>query len=143
MREALTAALLVIGAAFMLLAAVGLLRLPDLFTRMQAGTKASALGAGCALLGVAVYFGELGIASRALLVIVFIFLTAPISAHMIARAAYVVGVPLWEHTTRDDLRSRSADQPEERAGDEPVGASPGAERRSGPKVSTSTDPTGA
>jgi multicomponent Na+:H+ antiporter subunit G len=117
MREAVTAVLMVVGAAFMLLAAVGLLRLPDLFTRMQAGTKASALGAGCALLGVAVYFGELGTASRAVLVIVFIFLTAPISAHMVARAAYVVGVPLWEHTNRDDLRDHHA----ERSGAAPAG----------------------
>ena len=52
-----------------------LLRLPDLFTRMKAGTKASALGAVYALLGVAVYFVGLRIASRALLVIVFVFLT--------------------------------------------------------------------
>lgn len=104
MREALTIVLMFIGAVFMLLAAVGLIRMPDLFTRMQAATKGAALGAGCSLLGVAVYFGTLEITTRVLLIVAFIFLTAPVAAHMIARAAYVVGVPLWEGTVVDRLR---------------------------------------
>lgn len=88
----------------MLLAAVGLLRMPDLFSRMQAATKTSTLGAGSMFLGVAVFYGDLGIVSRSLLVIAFLFLTLPVSAHMIARAAYFVGVPLWEGTVVDELQ---------------------------------------
>ena len=105
-REWLTAALLVAGAALMLLAAVGVVRMPDLYSRMQAATKASSLGAGCMLLAVAVHFADLAIASRVLLIIVFILLTAPASAHMIGRAAYVVGVPPWRGTAIDELRGR-------------------------------------
>jgi len=105
-REWLTAGLMVAGATVMLLAAVGLLRMPDLYSRMQAATKASILGAGCLLLAVAVHFADLAITARALLVIVFVFLTAPVSGHMIGRAAYFVGVPLWEGTAVDELRGR-------------------------------------
>lgn len=104
MSELITAALMVAGATFMLLAAVGVTRLPDLFTRMQAATKAAALGAGLMLIAVAVHFGDLAITTRVLLIVAFIFLTAPVSAHMIARAAYLAGVPLWDRTVRDELR---------------------------------------
>jgi multicomponent Na+:H+ antiporter subunit G len=82
-----------IGSLFMLLAAVGVLRLPDLFTRMQASTKSSTLGVACILLAVAVHFGRLGVTTQAVLVVAFFFLTTPVAAHMIARAAYVSGVP--------------------------------------------------
>ena len=104
MSEALSAALMLIGAAFGLLAGAGVVRMPDLFMRMQAATKASTLGIGCIALAVAVHFGELGVTTRALATILFVFLTAPVAAHMIGRASYFVGVPLWEGTIIDELR---------------------------------------
>jgi multicomponent Na+:H+ antiporter subunit G len=104
--DLLAAALMLVGAVLMLLAAVGVLRMPDVFTRMQASTKAASLGSGTALLAVALHFGELGVVVRALLAIAFIFLTAPISAHMIARAAYFMGVAIWERSVIDDLEGR-------------------------------------
>ncbi|HVR29058.1 MAG TPA: monovalent cation/H(+) antiporter subunit G [Thermoanaerobaculia bacterium] len=106
MTGLLSAILLVVGAVFMLLAAVGVIRFPDLFTRMHAATKVSTLGASSMLLAVAVHFGSLGVAVQALLVVLFFFLTAPVAAHMIGRAAYFVGVPLWQGSVRDDLRGR-------------------------------------
>ncbi|MDQ7842784.1 MAG: monovalent cation/H(+) antiporter subunit G [Armatimonadota bacterium] len=99
-------ALMLIGAAFLLLAAVGVTRMPDLFTRMQTTTKAATLGVGCVILSVAVHFGDLGVMARAAAVIVFVLLTAPVAAHMIARAAYLVGVRQWEGTIVDELRGR-------------------------------------
>jgi multicomponent Na+:H+ antiporter subunit G len=104
MSEWLIAGLMFLGGLLMLLAAVGVARLPDLFMRMQAATKASALGAGLMVLAVAIFFGDVGTVMRAVLVIAFIFLTAPVSAHLIGRAAYFVGVPLWEGTVIDELR---------------------------------------
>lgn len=104
MTEVVASALMVVGAAFMLLAAIGILRMPDVFMRMQAATKATTLGMGCIALAVALHFGELGVATRAIAAIVFVCLTAPVSAHMIARASYFVGVPLWEGTIVDELR---------------------------------------
>jgi multicomponent Na+:H+ antiporter subunit G len=104
MSERFSAVLLVIGSLFMLLAGLGVLRLPDLYMRLQAATKASTLGVGCMLLGLAVHFQDLGMTTRALLIIAFFFLTAPVGAHMIARAGYAMGVPLWEGTLTDELR---------------------------------------
>ncbi|MGH7930817.1 MAG: monovalent cation/H(+) antiporter subunit G [Candidatus Binatia bacterium] len=103
MNEIFSSALMIIGAAFALLAGAGVVRMPDLFTRMQAATKASTLGIGCLVLAVPIHFGELGITTRAIATIIFVFLTAPVAAHMIARAAYFVGVPLWERTIIDEL----------------------------------------
>lgn len=105
MNDAITAALLLVGGSFALIAAMGVLKLPDLFTRMQASTKSATLGVGCTLLAAAVHFGEAGTATHAVLVVLFLFLTAPIAAHMIARAAYNVGVPLWKGTRIDELRA--------------------------------------
>jgi len=118
MSETLSALLLLLGGGFMLLAGVGIVRLPDLFMRMQATTKAATLGAGCMLMAVAVHFGEVGITVRCLLVTAFILLTAPVAAHVMARAAYSVGVPLWEGSIGDDLRDarkKAADEPSDAA----------------------------
>lgn len=106
MIETVAAVLMIIGSSFMLLGAIGVARMPDLFTRMQSTTKASTLGIGCMFAAAAVHFGTLEVAIRALAVIIFVFLTQPIGAHMISRAAYFVGVPLWEGTRRDELRGR-------------------------------------
>ena len=106
MNDLLAAVLVLLGAVLMLLAGIGIVRMPDLFTRMQAATKAASLGSGATLLAVALHFAELGIAVRALLAVAFIFLTAPISAHMLARAAYFMGIPLWDRTVVDDLEGR-------------------------------------
>ena len=106
MNDLISAVLLLIGATFLLLAGVGVVRMPDVFTRMQAATKASTLGAGWVLLAVAVYFNDLGIITRALAGIVFFLITAPVTAHVIGRAAYFLGVPLWHGTTRDELRGQ-------------------------------------
>ncbi|MBI1992810.1 MAG: monovalent cation/H(+) antiporter subunit G [Deltaproteobacteria bacterium] len=104
MSDIISGVLLLAGATFMLLAAVGVVRMPDLFTRMQTTTKSATLGAGSMLLAAALYFGDLGVTTRALAVISFLFLTAPVAAHMIGRAAYFVGVPLWKETIVDELR---------------------------------------
>ncbi len=106
LNDAATLLLLFVGSAFLLLAAIGVMRMPDVFSRMQAATKAATLGAACMLSAVAVHFDDFGVTIRALLVVAFVFLTAPVAAHVIARAAYFIGVPLWEGTTVDELRGR-------------------------------------
>lgn len=103
MEEDVGQILVLLGAIFVFLAAVGVLRLPDVFTRMHANTKSSTLGAGLIMTGAALYFNDVAISTRALAVVFFLFLTAPVGAHMIARAAYFSGVPLWEKTLSDDL----------------------------------------
>lgn len=118
MANNLIEALLVFfGALFMLLAAIGVVRMPDVYTRISTSTKAATLGAGCILLAVAVHFGEIGVSSLALAILVFISITSPVGAHIIGRAAYVVGVPLWKGTTVDELRGRYDPDSKELASD--------------------------
>jgi len=81
--------LILLGAAFALIGSIGLLRFPDVFTRLHGPTKATTLGVGGVLLGTILYLvaqGEVGVI-RELLITVFLFLTAPVSAHLIAKAA--------------------------------------------------------
>jgi multicomponent Na+:H+ antiporter subunit G len=106
MSEMVSNALILIGASFLLLAAVGMLRMPDLFTRMQAASKASTLGIGCVLLALAFHFPGISVNIRVVATIVFFFLTAPITAHLVGRASYFVGVPIWKGTVVDELRGR-------------------------------------
>jgi multicomponent Na+:H+ antiporter subunit G len=106
MGQILSGPLMLVGAGFMLLAALGVARMPDLFTRMHASTKSATLGVGCLMLGAALHFGDAGVTARALAVVAFLFATAPVAAHMIARAGYLSGVPLWEGTLSDELRGR-------------------------------------
>ncbi len=106
MREVISGTLLIIGTTFMFLAAVGLLRQPDTYLRMSATSKATSLGVGSVLLAAAVYFGEFAIAARAFAAIAFIMVCTPIAAHMIGRAAYFTGTPLWEGTLVDELRGQ-------------------------------------
>jgi multicomponent Na+:H+ antiporter subunit G len=104
MSEIIQSILLVLGGAFLLAAAIGVVRMPDLFTRMQTTTKAATLGISCILIAVSVHMDDLGVAVRAFFTVIFFFLTAPVAAHMIGRAAYFIGVPLWEKTIVDELR---------------------------------------
>lgn len=105
--------LLVTGAVFALLASVGLLRMPDLYTRLQSVAKAGTLGAGCVLAAVAIHFGTIEIVTQALLVMLFLFLTTPVAAHMIARAGHMSGVPLSKHSTIDERQNHRHDEGED------------------------------
>jgi multicomponent Na+:H+ antiporter subunit G len=108
MTQILTSILLVLGGLFCLLGAVGILRMPDIFTRLQAATKTGTLGVGFVMLAVCVHFQDLGVSVRSMLVIAFLFLTAPIAGHVIARAAYFVSTPLWDKTALDELKAAIA-----------------------------------
>jgi multicomponent Na+:H+ antiporter subunit G len=102
MMEWLSSALLIAGATLALLAGVGVLRMPDVFTRMQASTKASTLGLGCLLAGVALRNPEFSFVIRAISIAAFLLLTTAAAAHVIARAAARSGAPLWKGTLVDE-----------------------------------------
>ena len=105
-QTTVVAILAILGTAFMLLASVGILRMPDLYTRLQAASKASTLGAICVLLAAGLYFAEKGILVRALLTAGFVFLTGPIAAYQIARSGYLAHAPLETGTVIDELQGR-------------------------------------
>lgn len=106
MSSFLASVLLLTGAGFTLIGALGLTRMPDLLLRMHATTKAGALGAGLVALSAAVQFPEAPVVVRAISIVAFVVLTAPVAAHIIGRAAYFKGVPLWDRTIRDDLKDK-------------------------------------
>ena len=87
--EFLVASLILLGAAFALLGSVGLARLPDFFTRLHGPTKATTLGVGAMALASSVYFTatQPGLSLHEVAVMVFLFITAPVSAHLLAKAA--------------------------------------------------------
>lgn len=103
-QEVMASVLLVGGGVFMLLAAIAIIRMPDLYMRMSATTKAGTMGIGLILLGTVVHFGDLDVAVRAAGIIFFGFLTAPVAAHLVARAAFFSDVPLWEGSVINQLR---------------------------------------
>lgn len=97
--------LVLIGVALMLVAAYGVYKMPDLFLRMSASTKASTLGAAALLLAAAVRFGNIYTSAQAIITILFLLITAPVGAHVIGRAAYhKKRAPLFSGTVTDDLR---------------------------------------
>ena len=104
LKSILVSACLLLGSGLMLLAAIGIVRLPDLPTRMHATTKAGALGTSLIMLGVLLAFNEAYVTARVIAIICFIMLTAPVAAHVLGRAGYFLGAPLWEHTVVDMLK---------------------------------------
>mgnify|MGYP001766652652 CR=1 FL=1 len=110
--QVLVGLLLVVGAGFALIATIGLLRFPDVYTRMHAASKAGTLGSGVALIALALYSQELDVVTRAIAGVVFFLLTAPVSAHLLARAAYLAGYRPCAATRLDAMAAEtgSADQ---------------------------------
>ncbi|MCA1031670.1 monovalent cation/H(+) antiporter subunit G [Bacillus timonensis] len=102
------AVMILVGAFLSLVSSVGLIRLPDIYTRNHAASKSATLGILFILLGAFLFFwiedGTMN--ARLLLGIVFVFITAPVAGHLISRAAYNSKVPLWEHSIQDDLRMK-------------------------------------
>lgn len=92
MAELTGSILILLGAFFHFSAGLGLLRMPDAFTRMQAGTKASTLGNALILIGIAVYHP--GWTLKLVILIYFVFMTNPVSSHALARAARRIGIPM-------------------------------------------------
>lgn len=117
MTDIVTAIVWLTGSAFALLAAVGVLRMPDVFTRMQASTKASTLGLGCLLVGAALQMGDFGSFIRVASIGAFVLVTTPVAGHVIARASYFANVPLWKGTVLDE-RQRDSEAAARKDGEE-------------------------
>jgi monovalent cation/proton antiporter MnhG/PhaG subunit len=100
----LSSLFLVGGAALCLLAAAGVMRLPDFFMRMHAATKAGVVGCGLVLIGAGFADGTVGTWVKIAMTLVFLLLTTPVAGHLLGRAAYVGGASLWRGTASDDLQ---------------------------------------
>jgi multicomponent Na+:H+ antiporter subunit G len=96
------AILILVGATLCAIAALGILRLPDVYTRLHAASKAGPLGAGLILVGVGLSAADAGIIIRCVLGLLFLVLTSPVSAHLLARAALKTGIEPVSTTSIDD-----------------------------------------
>lgn len=95
-----------LGTLFVFLAAVGLIRMPDTYLRLAVTTKAATLGVGLLLIAAAIHTYDLAGTAKVLAIILFVLLTAPISAHLIGRTSYFSGVKLWKGSVMDELKGQ-------------------------------------
>ena len=93
--------LILIGILFNVFGAIGLVRFPDVYNRLQAATKCVTLGTVLLLLGVAIVAGVGATAAKSIVCAVFILVTSPTAAHAIAKGAYASGVKLWDRSVVD------------------------------------------
>lgn len=96
--------LIIVGTFLMLISAIGIIRLPDFYLRMSAITKAATLGLFLLLIGLAIYFNNLGLSVKSFVIILLVLLTNPVGAHAIARAAYMKDTKLWDGNVADELK---------------------------------------
>lgn len=104
--ELIGALLILIGGIISVLSAVGMIRFPDIYSRAHAATKTTTLAVLLSLVGTFIYFwlSESFISVRLILGILFVFITAPVSGHLILRASYRSGVKMTERTAEDELK---------------------------------------
>ncbi len=97
---------LLLGTFFLISGSIGVLRFPDVYTRLHAATKSSTLGVAGILIGafLFMYVEHDVVSGKLLLGILFVLLTAPVSGHMIGRAAYRSGVRLWDRSIQDQYK---------------------------------------
>ncbi|OEH93664.1 monovalent cation/H(+) antiporter subunit G [Bacillus solimangrovi] len=107
MNEIIISILLIIGTFFIFSGSLGIVRFPDVYTRLHAATKSATLGVAGILLAAFLffYFKEHVVSGKLILGIIFVLLTAPVGGHMISRAAYHSGVKLWEKSVKDDMKN--------------------------------------
>ncbi|TYB33343.1 MAG: monovalent cation/H(+) antiporter subunit G [Flexistipes sinusarabici] len=99
--DVITLILLLAGSFFMLVASIGMIRLPDFYTRMHAGGKADTLGQGLIFLGLIIYEGFTLISLKMLIIFAFIFIANPTATHAVAKAAYKGGLKIWSRDSND------------------------------------------
>jgi multicomponent Na+:H+ antiporter subunit G len=106
MNDILGLVFMVVGVLFDLFGCIGLVRLPDVYNRLQAATKCVTLGTCMILIGIIFFMGFGGAGVKALLCAIFILLTSPVAAHALARAAHHSGIKLWEGSIVDSYAER-------------------------------------
>lgn len=104
MINILVAVLCTIGAVFILIASIGIVRMPDFYLRLSVTVKAATLGNGLMLACCAIVFPQVSVTTKAVAIVFFLILTAPVAAHLIARSAYLIGTPQWKGTVLDEIK---------------------------------------
>jgi multicomponent Na+:H+ antiporter subunit G len=106
MIEIISHALIIGGSLFIVLAGIGVLRMPDLYMRLSTVTKGATMGVGMILAAALLELFTVTVLIKVAAVLAFGLVTSPVAAHMISRAAYFQGVSLWEGTVVDELKGQ-------------------------------------
>jgi multicomponent Na+:H+ antiporter subunit G len=112
MNEMIGMIIIIVGVIFNVFGCIGLIRLPDVYNRLQAATKCVTLGTCSIMFGIFIMTGFTSIGIKALLAIPFIFITSPTAAHALARGAYIFGVNLWSKSVCDKYKEKKNEIPE-------------------------------
>ncbi len=107
MNETISYVFIGIGVAFNFFGCLGLLRLPDVYNRLQSATKSVTLGTWSILFGVLIRYGFNGVGVKALICIPLIFFASTVAAHALARGSYMFGVKLWDKSVIDDYKNEA------------------------------------
>jgi multicomponent Na+:H+ antiporter subunit G len=106
MTDIIVGVLAFFGTVFVFLAALGIVRMRDTYLRISVTTKAATLGIGLLLVASAIHSDELAITAKVFAIILFLLLTAPVSAHLVGRTSYFSGVKLWKNSVMDDMEGK-------------------------------------
>jgi len=110
MKDIISALFILVGALFMLISSIGMIRLPDFYIRNSASTKAVVLGVVLILLGVGIHYNDTLVFIEIFAILFFIFLISPMAAHIVARAAVITDVKFWKKTNLTDLEPYNKEQ---------------------------------
>jgi multicomponent Na+:H+ antiporter subunit G len=106
MNDILIMILCTAAALVILIAAIGIVRMPDFYLRLSVTIKAATLGTGLLLLAAALFFGDISVNTKAIAIGFFLLLTTPVAGHMISRAAHFIGVKQWKGSVLDELKGK-------------------------------------
>ncbi len=99
--------LIALGVLFNLFGCIGLIRLPDVYNRLQSATKTVTLGTWSILIGVLVKYGFVEIGIKALVTIPILFFVSTVAAHALVRGSYIFGIPLGKKSVKDDYKEEN------------------------------------
>jgi len=105
MTDILILILSTLGALFILIASVGIYKMPDFYARLSVTIKAATLGVGSILIAASLFFADFPVTTKVISIIFFLFLTAPVAGYLIGKVAYVSGTKLWKHSIIDEMKN--------------------------------------
>ena len=93
-----------LGAIFILIASIGVFKMPDFYSRLSVTIKAATLGIGCILVAAVLYFSDFSVTTKAIAIMFFLLITSPVAGFLISKVAYMTGTKLWKNSHTDELR---------------------------------------
>lgn len=104
MNDIIIMSLCTLGAVFILIASIGIYKMPDFYSRLSVTIKATTLGIGCVLVAATMFFSDFSVTTKAIAIMFFLIITSPVAAFLVGKVGYMTGTKLWKHSIMDELR---------------------------------------